>query len=209
MRTKLGNLCMVIGTALILGALYLFLSNQAETEQAERASAEVMPELIEQIQQVQEEEPPEQTWEIPEVPVELLTEEERKMTEKVIYGRRYIGYLGIPVLELELPILSQWTYPDLQVSPARYYGSVKGEDLVLLAHNYPKHFGKISTLTEGDRITFTDMDGEVWEYEVVNKDIVDPYAVEEVISGDYDLTLFTCTYGGKSRVTVYCDRIKE
>ena len=24
--------------------------------------------------------------------------------------------------------------------------------------------------------------------------------------GDFDLTLFTCTYGGESRVTIYCDK---
>ena len=159
-----------------------------------------------EIQEVQEE-TTEETWGIPEPPVELLTEEELKMTEKVVSGRRYIGYLSIPSLGLELPILSDWTYPDLQVSPARYYGSVRGENLVLLAHNYPTHFGKISNLTEGDSVIFTDMDGTVWEYEVVTKDILAPGAVEEVISGDYDLTMFTCTYGGKSRVTVYCDRV--
>ena len=31
-------------------------------------------------------------------------------------------------------------------------------------------------------------------------------AVEEMTAGEYDLTLFTCTYGGQSRVTVRCDR---
>lgn len=82
----------------------------------------------------------------------------------------------------------------------------RGEPGSSHSHNYPSHFGEISGLTEGDRLTFTDMDGEIREYEVVTKDIPDPEAVEEVISGDYDLTLFTCTYGGKSRVTVYCDR---
>lgn len=202
MRNKLGTLCMLVGTALIFGALYLFICNNRETEFAEEAAAEVMPEILMEIQEVQDE-----TWAIPEVPPELLTEEELKMTEKVVYGRRYIGYLSIPSLGLELPILSEWSYPNLQVSPARYYGSVRGENLVLLAHNYPTHFGKISSLTEGDSVIFTDMDGTVWEYEVVTKDILDPGAVEEVISGDYDLTMFTCTYGGKSRVTVYCDRI--
>lgn len=25
----------------------------------------------------------------------------------------------------------------------------------------------------------------------------------------FELTLFTCTYGGKSRVTVYCDQIQK
>ena len=206
MRNKLGTLCMLVGTALIFGALYLFICNTRETEFAEEAAAEVMPEILVEIQEVQEE-TTEETWVIPETPVELLTEEELKMTEKVVYGRSYIGYLSIPSLGLELPILSEWSYPNLQVSPARYYGSVRGENLVLLAHNYPTHFGKISNLTEGDSVIFTDMDGTVWEYEVVTKDILDPGAVEEVISGDYDLTMFTCTYGGKSRVTVYCDRV--
>ena len=27
-------------------------------------------------------------------------------------------------------------------------------------------------------------------------------------AGDFDLTLFTCTYGGKSRVTLRCDRVE-
>ena len=202
MRNKLGILCMLVGTALIFGALYLFICNTRETEFAEEAAAEVMPEILMEIQEVQDE-----ILALPEVPPELLTEEELKMTEKVVYGRSYIGYLSIPSLGLELPILSEWSYPNLQVSPARYYGSVRGENLVLLAHNYPTHFGKISNLTEGDSVIFTDMEGIVWEYEVVTKDILDPGAVEEVISGDYDLTMFTCTYGGKSRVTVYCDRV--
>ena len=202
MRNKLGILCMLVGTALIFGALYLFICNTRETEFAEEAAAEVMPEILMEIQEVQDE-----ILALPEVPPELLTEEELKMTEKVVYGRRYIGYLSIPSLGLELPILSEWSYPNLQVSPARYYGSVRGENLVLLAHNYPTHFGKISNLTKGDSVIFTDMEGTVWEYEVVTKDILDPGAVEEVISGDYDLTMFTCTYGGKSRVTVYCDQI--
>jgi len=36
-----------------------------------------------------------------------------------------------------------------------------------------------------------------------------PTAVEEMCSGDWDLTLFTCTLGGKFRVTVRCDRVEE
>ena len=35
-----------------------------------------------------------------------------------------------------------------------------------------------------------------------------PTAVEEMTSGTFDLTLFTCTYGGRSRITVYCDRLR-
>ena len=76
-----------------------------------------------------------------------------------------------------------------------------------MAHNYASHFGGLSELSEGDNVFFTDMDGIVTMYEVVAQDILDPYAVEEMTSGEFDLTLFTCTYGGQSRVTVYCDRV--
>ena len=75
-----------------------------------------------------------------------------------------------------------------------------------MAHNYATHFGKISQLSEGDQVIFTDMDGVMTIYQVVAQDILAPNDVQEIISGDFDLTLFTCTYGGKSRVTVYCDR---
>ena len=53
------------------------------------------------------------------------------------------------------------------------------------------------------------MNAVTFTYEVMAVDVLDPYATEEMVSGEYDLTLFTCTYGGASRVTVRCDRIAE
>jgi len=41
--------------------------------------------------------------------------------------------------------------------------------------------------------------------EIVVIDILEPYSVEEMTSGEFDLTLFTCTQGGSHRVTVRCD----
>jgi sortase A len=76
----------------------------------------------------------------------------------------------------------------------------------LLHHNYSRHFGKISKLNEGDTISFTDVDGVVTHYQVAAMDILEPTAVEVMTSGEFDLTLFTCTYGGGSRVTVYCNK---
>jgi sortase A len=78
--------------------------------------------------------------------------------------------------------------------------------MVLMGHNYVSHFGKLSNLQLGDVVRFTDMDGAVIEYAVVGKDLLPAAAVEEMTSGDFDLTLFTCNYSGKSRVTIYCDR---
>lgn len=200
---------MILGTVLVLGALLLFLFNQKESNTATDAVTSVMTQLVKEIQENSSEEASAE-WESElQIPVELLTEEDKKMTEVEIDGYMYIGYLSIPTLGLDLPIMSTWSYPQLKIAPCRYTGSVRGEDLVLLAHNYTSHFGKISHLELGDRIIFTDMDGVATYYEVVGTDVLEPTAVDEMTSGDFDLTLFTCTYGGASRVTVYCNRVSE
>ena len=80
---------------------------------------------------------------------------------------------------------------------------------MICAHNYTQHFGSLKGLTDGDAVIFTDMDGVVWRYEVVVVDVLSATAVEEMESGEYDLTLFTCTYDGVSRVTVRCDRVED
>ena len=208
MRNKIGIFCMFLGAALILGALSLFLWNRHEEVEAEEAVVEVMPPIREEIRQVIET-APEIPTEVPNIPVELLTEEDLVMTEKKIRGYPYIGYLTIADLKLELPIMTSWTYSRLKVSPCRYTGTVRGEDLVIMAHNYSTHFGKLSELSEGAQIVFTDMDGTVWYYEVAVVDVLDPTAIEEMVAGDYDLTLFTCTPGGSHRVTVRCDMVNH
>lgn len=201
---------MFLGAALIFGALSLFLHNWQEAENARKASGAYLAQLVEMLSSAGE---TPQEWDsplldvLPQTPEEYLTPEDLAMTETVIDGNTYIGYLSLPTLDLELPIMSDWSYPLLQIAPCRYYGSLRGNDLVLMAHNYASHFGTISQLREGDPVIFVDMDGGVTRYQVVAQDILDPTAVEEMTAGVFDLTLFTCTYGGKSRVTVYCDRI--
>ena len=203
---KTGIVFMILGAALLGAALFLLQLNRREDAAAQAAAVEVMPRLVRQVQENTAREPGITDDDLL-IPVELLTPEQLEMTEVEIDGHAYIGYLSIPKLDLELPILSSWSYPKLQIAPCRYYGSLRGEDLVLMAHNYNSHFGRISQLELLDTLTFTTMEGKVITYQVVGKDILDPTAVEEMTSGDFDLTLFTCTYGGGSRVTVYCERL--
>lgn len=198
---------MVLGAVLLLAALSLFLFNRQEASSAERASVELMPQLMEQIQVNAAESESTQPSTLPQaLPDAILDFDLEEMTEVVIDGYAYIGYLSIPKLELELPIMSNWSYPQLKIAPCRYVGSVVGEDLVIMAHNYGRHFGRLSDLSEGDSVCFTDMHGNITVYRVVAFDILPPTSVEEMTSGDFDLTLFTCTYGGASRVTVYCEK---
>ena len=73
--------------------------------------------------------------------------------------------------------------------------------------SWPSHFGQIKTLKPGDAVVFTDVDGNVYSYEVAELETLQPAAVDEMKSGEWDLTLFTCTIGGQTRVTVRCDRV--
>ena len=101
--------------------------------------------------------------------------------------------------------MSSWSYPQLKIAPCRYYGSVKTRDLVIAAHNYSRHFGNIKNLSAGDQVYFIDVEGVISSYEVAEVDTLNPTDVENMTSSGYALTLFTCTYGGQSRVTVRCN----
>ena len=111
------------------------------------------------------------------------------------------------MLELELPVISEWDYDRLKIAPCRQYGSTKTDDLVIAAHNYASHFGRLAQLRTGDLLTFTDMDAETILYGVVTVDVLEPTAVDTVKDSEFDLVLYTCTYGGENRVAVFCDRI--
>lgn len=62
-------------------------------------------------------------------------------------------------------------------------------------------------MREGDPVQLVDAAGEVWRYRVALIEVVGPYDVEGMVGVDWDLTLFTCTVGGRSRVTVRCVRL--
>lgn len=212
MRTKFGNFFIILGTVLIVAALFLFLWNQQEARQAGESVDAALPVIKEQISHQQAPtEPEDDATTAPETAptepplIDQLTRTE--MTVVDIDGYGYIGYLAIPKLALELPVMSDWSYPQLKKSPCRYSGSTWTDDLTILAHNYARHFGKLSSLSIGDSVFFTDMDGNVTEYAVAAVDVLDPYAVEDVTVSGFDLVLFTCTYGGKNRVAVFCDRV--
>lgn len=120
-------------------------------------------------------------------------------------GHMYVGFLEIPAIDRVLPVMDTWSYPNLKIAPNRFVGTVYAHDMIVCAHNYDRHFGQIKTLQEGDKVTFTDVYGDRFEYEVSEVTILQPTDVEEMMDpDDWDLTLFTCTIGGATRVTVRC-----
>ena len=214
MRKTWGILLMAAGVSLMLGSGWLLLKNHQEDRNAGGFVQMVLPEIQQEIRQVQETIPVE-TEDEPEIqliaytPVEYLKPEDLVMTQKVIRGHAYVGYICVPELGLELPVMSDWDYNKLQISPCCYSGTLRGEDLVIMAHNYSTHFGRISKLPVGAQVQFIDMDGKVWNYEVAAMDVLSAESIEEMTAGEYDLTLFTCDKNRSYRVTVRCNRIEE
>ena len=181
------------GLLLIAAALFLTGYNLFDQMRAQRSAAQAAAQLTEQLPQISQTDVP-----------EYLLSPEMEMPVETIDGVDYVGVLRIPALALELPVISQWSYPLLKIAPCRYSGSAYQNNLVLCAHNYASHFGNLKSLHIGDAVTFTDMDGNLFSYQVAELETLPPQATEEMESGDWDLTLFTCTVGGQSRVTVRC-----
>ena len=116
-----------------------------------------------------------------------------------------IGILEIPALDLELPVISSWSYSSLRLAPCRYSGSAYKGDLVIAAHNYQSHFGGLRTLPEGSEVFFTDAVGNRFFYYVAVTEALTPWSVDDMTSGEWPLTLFTCTLDSQNRVTVRCE----
>lgn len=203
MKRKLGIIVIILGLMLLAVAAVLFFRNQQEQQQAAQSVEALMPQMVEAIFQRQETAPQEQETTPEGDPLR------QPLPAVEIDGNSYIGFVGIPSLGLELPVMADWSYPQLKIAPCRFTGDICTDDLVIMAHNYARHFGSLKELKDGDTVTFTSMDGQTTYYEVVAKDVLEPTDVENMTAGEYDLTLFTCTYGGKSRVTVRCDEVNK
>lgn len=193
----------LLGTVLLIAALSLWGYNRWEDYKAGAASSAHLAQLLEQLPPVTEGELMLEL-DIPQVTQNSIPQDVQ-MKETIIYGYAYIGYLSIPSLKLELPVMSGWDYEKLDTAPCRYFGTMKGEDLVLLAHNYPTHFGKIGELELGEEISFTDMEGTVYRYRVAAHETLGPSEAEDMTQSGYALTLFTCTSDSQNRVVVRCD----
>ena len=185
---------MITGAVLFFSALLLLKNNIHEDRKAGELSEMALSEILTVIEPRSTSED-EFTPLSPELPV----------VEKDGYG--YVGYLEIPSLELILPVMSDWDYERLALAPCRHAGSSRTDDLVIAAHNYTSHFGRLKELQAGDSVIFTDMDGIVNTYAVDRLETLSPDATETVLNSGCDLVLYTCTVGGGARVAVFCERV--
>lgn len=206
MRKK-GTLLLIVGILLILGGLGLTIYNYATDAKAGKTDKAVLEHIRSLVPEpVPIRDADEYVMDSVELP-DFLLDPLRDMPTVEVDGNEYIGIISIDRLDLELPVLSECSTANLRVAPCRFTGSVYQDNMVIAGHNYSSHFGRIPDLKLGDIVTFADVEGNLFTFEVTELEIVGPDDVEYMTVGDWDLTLFTCTWGGANRVTIRCDRI--
>ena len=192
MRKQIGVICVILGVLCILSSGGFVVYNMQEDKNAEKTALSI----LDGVQNIIEE----------ETTVHGGTEKlSTEMATVEVDGYNCIGILSVPVLNLELPVLKDWSYAKLKKAPCHYYGSYYENDFVIAAHNYKSHFGRLTELQAGDLVTFTDAGGTVHYYEVMILETLPKNATKEMITSGFDLSLYTCTLGGGSRVTVRCN----
>lgn len=196
MKSKRGPICMVVGFLLLLSAIGLMGYNKWQERQSEQVISEVMEEMEQVV-----------------VPVKRKEKELPKQLQSVtIDGYEYIGILSLPTVGKEFPILKSWSDDLLKISPCRYKGSYLKDNMIIAGHNYSTGFGLLKSLEIGEPVEFTDTIGNTQEYEVLNIEIIegtDIQGMEDKVGDGWDLTLFSCTYGGQSRYAVRCAKVEE
>ena len=192
MRKKIGLIFLLAGAALIAFCGVRFFANEREAAKAEKSAAEAMAALKPAV----------------EAAKETIDDADESDEEAIVTvgGYDYIGYLSIPSLSLELPVMAEWDYARLRVAPCRETGSVKDQNLVIAAHNYDAHFGRIGQLQAGDEVRFIDAAGRETVYAAERTQRISPTNVEAVHQSGCNLVLYTCTKGGAARNAVFCNR---
>lgn len=213
-KSRFSTFLIVLGVLLIIGAVALVVYNKIESIRAGDESAAILEKMEEAMQNVPLE--PEQLR--PEYTEDDKTDPTMPTVE--IDGYEYIGRITIPCISIDLPVMAEWDDARLWINPCRYTGSYKTDDMVICAHNLDSHFGGLLGIGIGEKVTFTAVDGTVYNYIISNRETVQPTSVEEMIRNmnnakekggleDWDLTLFTCHLGGQTRCAVRCLRVEE
>ena len=193
-KRRRGIACMAIGLLLLGGAAGLLIYNRWQEKRGEESVTRVMEEMNEIV-----------------VPLKHEADTLPKMVQTVsVEENDYIGILDLPSVDASFPILKTWSDELLKIAPCCYKGSYLNDNMIIAGHNYSSGFGQIKQLEIGDLVTFTDTIGNTLEYQVIDVEIIKGTDVEAMQAGDdWDLTLFSSTYGGQERYTVRCTKMNK
>lgn len=208
-KNRLGRFFTGAGLILVASAVLLLMYNLWDSRRAEESQEEILAEYLSENKKASEvpSDPDGEAADSQDIP-DYMLDPDMEMPEFTLSSLgdiSCIGILEIPALDLKLPVISRWSYPALKLAPCRYSGSAYKGDLVIAAHNYQSHFGGLRTLAPGSEVFFTDAVGNRFSYYVAVTEALTPWSVADMTSGEWPLSLFTCTLDSQNRVTVRCE----
>lgn len=204
MRKRGSFVLLLLGAALLCAALLLAAKNRREETSAGEAAAAL---LVQAEQTIAQHAAPPAAVPTPapsSAAEETLSPSPSASPSAAPEGPAFLGVLSVPAVSLTVPVLAEWSYYYLTLAPCRDCGSIETGDLVIAAHNYDTHFGRLSRIAPGDSVYFTDMAGSTTEYAAASVEQRDPSDAEGVRDSGYPLVLYTCSWDCTARVTVFC-----
>lgn len=120
--SKLGKIFITSGIILILFSFSLLIIYNVEDYKAKDASLKILK-AIEEEREIASN-------------IENLNSNDTKKQTLTIDGNDYLGTINIPALNLNLPIMNDFSYDKLKIAPCRYYGSLLTNNLIICGHSY-------------------------------------------------------------------------
>lgn len=219
-RRQLGLAFIILGAALIFAALSLFAYNKYDDYKSSKVANETLADIGETIPYVDTLDRIAKKG-YNTTPIKEDSDKEgqetmgsttvENMETITVNGIEYIGIVNIPAMNITLPVTKGWSYPLMKRAACCYDGSAQMGNMIIVAHNLPSYFKGLQNLNTGDNIIFIDAAGNEYVYEILQTEILGAYDVEGCRAGsdEWDITLFSCTYGGRQRVTVRAVQINK
>ncbi len=147
----------------------------------------------------------------------------KRKTVKTPDGQEYtsLATVYIPSINVKYPVLlpaaqtTEAIESILKVSPCKFWGPEVNEvgNFCIVGHNYrnTKFFSKVPTLSNGDIIEVTGVDGRKVNYAVYDKYTVQPEDVSctsQLTNGRKEVTLITCTDDSSLRWIIKAREVK-
>ena len=196
MKSKAGIFLMLAGGAAIIFSLIIIAVNIRIDSQGKKNSENVLNILESEISSYSED----------ENNITYTDGNGLKKSKTIsVDNNYYSGIIDIPEIGIKLPVMSEWNYDNLNISPCLFYNDEKNNRKIIAGHNYSSHFGKLKQLKQGDYIIFTNAENKRVIYKVLQTEILGSTDTDKMLGGDdWNLTLFTCSLSGYERVTVRC-----
>ena len=117
----------------------------------------------------------------------------------------YVAMLDIPSFGLTLPVVDKWNKNKLFLSPARFFGSVYSNTLIIGGVDYPQQFGFCDKIEHGALVKVTDMTGAQFTYTVSKVNRSKHAETQWLMDTDSALTLFCYDIYSMEYIAVRCD----